>query len=721
MEEVEEFQKGRLGRFYKNPLPPGTTATKLYLPMLGQVLPDMQPTTSDKSKRTFSEIIQSDITETSSHHTVAMVARSGSGKTATVIQLAKKRFVIYVVCEAVNTHSPDFSDRNFRILAEDVENMCSRLLKPVLVDDNRQKYMDDLRSYDNDLKNLARERVQLEFLARQLFLELLFRKNRQVTPEAFFREQINGGSTTIGSLVDELRKYDPQTIRSMLRHVEGHLQTFLTGRGLVIALDEAHIAETDCLHDRLISPKAITNNEDFLDRNGTIRLDLRRGFLTPLCAALSDMRVTLVVLGTRLTLMDASHVYSAIAKPNVRFAKITSFPSCDESHVEKLLGEIIDISDCEIQSEKKRRLSGRFRFVTSVAAHICNGERSDTSKQKRLDEAIDEAIGKAREDIRTSVQRLLSPNNAFAIKHLFSRMVIAYKLKGGKISFMQRAEFDFVNSGVCALREDSDGYHWVAEEPLVIEVLEEELRASGFDPEFFAYLDQFNAMLTNLGTNSAAKGEAFELLVYRSLQRFNGKVLADLPFVKDIKDLPEWCKTMTLNMRKFGTAKELGYDDDSTWGDVEFFEKTPGRELLIPNNLTRPDGALLLEGKEHGLSLAIKLYSQPVDGNKHKSNEGSSNLRNCFMTTENKTNSQLKDQRRRFTKTAFHKLKGILRIHLEFPRVSGGTPQSCVDGQDILVYIDGANMDTFFDESIEQDSQNMDILKKMLKYIWETK
>jgi hypothetical protein len=228
-------------------------------------------------------------------------------------------------------------------------------------------------------------------------------------------------------------------------------------------------------------------------------------------------------------------------------------------------------------------------------------------------------------------------------------------------------------------------------------------------------------MLTNLGTNSAAKGEAFELLVYRSLQRFNGKVLADLPFVKDIKDLPEWCKTTTLNMRKFGTAKELGYDDDSTWGDVEFFEKTPGGELLIPNNLTRPDGALLLEGKEHGLSLAIKLYSQPVDGNKHESNEGSSNLRNCFMTTENKINSQLKAQRRRFTKTAFHKLKGILRIHLEFPRVSGGTPQSCVDGQDILVYIDGANMDTFFDESIEQDSQNMDILKKMLKHIWGTK
>ncbi|RUS15664.1 hypothetical protein BC937DRAFT_92166, partial [Endogone sp. FLAS-F59071] len=142
---------------------------------------------------------------------------------------------------------------------------------------------------------------------------------------------------------------------------------------------------------------------------------------------------------------------------------------------------------------------------------------------------------------------------------------------------------------------------------------------------------------------------------------------------------------------------------------------------LIPNNLTRPDGASLLEDKEHGLSFAIKLYSRPVDRNKHESNEGSSNLRDCFKTTENEVNPKLKDQQQRFTKTAFNNLKGILRIHLEFPKVSGGTPQSCVDGEDILVYIDDANMDTFFDESIEQDSQNMNILKKMLKHIWGTK
>jgi len=714
-EEVEEFQKGRLGHFYKKPLPSGMSSNELYLPMLGQVLPNMQPT---GGKRTFSEIIQSDVHKTGNHCTVAMVARSGSGKTATVAQLAKKHFVIYVVCEAKSGVAIDFHDQNYRNLAQEIDNMCSSLPAPVLIDGDILKYRDAILSYDYQLKIFATKRVQLEFLARQLFLVLLFRKYPQITPETFFREQVVNGYNTIFELVNELKSYDSETIVIMLKHVEKHLQTFLTGRGLVIALDEAHVAETGCLHEKLISPRAIIANDDLLDRNGMIYQDLRRGFLTPLTATLSDMPAALVVLGTKFSLVEVNHVYSAIGKPINQFEKITSFPTCDESHVEELLSQIIDISDCEIQPEKKRRLSGRFRFTTNVVAQICKGTCSGTTKQEIIDDAINKVIEKAEDDIRISVRKMLRSNNAFLIKNLLSRMIIAYKLKGGKIAFTQLEAIDFVNLGVCALREDSNNYHWIIEEPLVIEVLEVELRASGFDLEFFTYLDQLNTMITNLGINSAAKGEAFELLVYRSLQRFNGKVLADLPFVKDIKDLPEWCKTMTLNVRKFGTAKELGYGDDNTSGDVKFFEKTPGEELLIPNNLTRPDGALLLEGKEYGLSLAIKLYSQPVDRGKHELNTGSSDLRNCFMTTEIKVNSSIKRQRRRFTKTAFHKLKGILRIHLELPVVSGGTPQSCVNNQDILVYIDSTNMDTFFDESIKEYSQDMNILKKILKHIW---
>ncbi|RUS12621.1 hypothetical protein BC938DRAFT_478641, partial [Jimgerdemannia flammicorona] len=153
MVEVENFQKNLLGRFYR-PLPPGLTETRLNLVMLGHVLPDMQPSTSPDhdTKRTFSDIVKEDINITTAKRIVAMVARSGSGKTATVIHLAKEHFVIYVVCEAPNSHTPDFNDHNFRVLAKEVDGLSYQLQAPFQVGDDRQKYMDDIRKYDSQLK-----------------------------------------------------------------------------------------------------------------------------------------------------------------------------------------------------------------------------------------------------------------------------------------------------------------------------------------------------------------------------------------------------------------------------------------------------------------------------------------------------------------------------------------------------------------------------------------
>ena len=38
----------------------------------------------------------------------------------------------------------------------------------------------------------------------------------ELTPEQFFREQMNGGATTIGELVGKLCQYDTTTISNML-------------------------------------------------------------------------------------------------------------------------------------------------------------------------------------------------------------------------------------------------------------------------------------------------------------------------------------------------------------------------------------------------------------------------------------------------------------------------------------------------------------------------
>ncbi|KAI9592104.1 hypothetical protein BDF19DRAFT_452740, partial [Syncephalis fuscata] len=149
-----------------------------------------------------------------------------------------------------------------------------------------------------------------------LFLQYLLKNNPDLEPQQFFCEQITGGNSTIGRLVRKLRDYDNRAIQNMLNEVQTKLRSFLSSkeRGLVIALDEAQVAVTHILSNKLISPTALGNNKNTLfDNKNQIQFQYRRSFLTPLSGALSNMKATLVILGTSLSLQDADHVYTAIA------------------------------------------------------------------------------------------------------------------------------------------------------------------------------------------------------------------------------------------------------------------------------------------------------------------------------------------------------------------------------------------------------------------------
>jgi hypothetical protein len=160
--------------------------------------------------------------------------------------------------------------------------------------------------------------------------------NPDLEPQRFFREKTTtGGAATISRLVNKLRDYDNLAIRSMLRDVQTKLHSLLVPKrlGLVIALDEAQVAVTGILAGKLISPSALAqnwNNPGILLDKVQIQPRFRRGFLTPLSATLSNMLATLVILGTTLSLQDADHVYSAVAK-RTNFSKITDFPHFDDN------------------------------------------------------------------------------------------------------------------------------------------------------------------------------------------------------------------------------------------------------------------------------------------------------------------------------------------------------------------------------------------------------
>ncbi|KAF9420899.1 hypothetical protein BGZ76_004034 [Entomortierella beljakovae] len=139
---VEQSQMKIFGRLYKSILPYGHTADDINLPMFGKLL-DMEPTVTTDNPQTLMDIVKEDASKSTDHSVVAMIGRSGSGKTATVVDLSKHHCVVYVPPES----------------------------------------FDQVLSKDNGLKNLIEDRINLEFLARLLFLLMLFDIKPDLSPE----------------------------------------------------------------------------------------------------------------------------------------------------------------------------------------------------------------------------------------------------------------------------------------------------------------------------------------------------------------------------------------------------------------------------------------------------------------------------------------------------------------------------------------------------------
>ncbi|KAF9139415.1 hypothetical protein BGX30_007983 [Mortierella sp. GBA39] len=714
--EVEAAQRELLGPFYKMALPYGSTASSMNVAMLGMMM-GKESTSSDN--RTLRAIVESDIGKTTNHSVVALVGRSGSGKTATVVDLARKHFVVFFVCSSSRSKTyTEFVDRNFFTLAKDVEQMCQELPTP---SSENQRI-----AYDSRLKTLAGDRVKLEFLARLLFLQFLFNNNAQLTPEQFFREQTSGGAVTIGELVKRLRVFESTTISDMLDLTQDNLAAQLNRqqKGLVVAVDEAQIAGNLILPRVFISPTAILTGEELFDGKGELKEIYSRGFLTPLCATLGSVRATLV-LGTSLSLQEADHVCSAIGK-DISFHRIIRFPSFDDQDVEHVLSNLIDTSDCTVPHEKRRKLAGRARFSVAVVRELFNLQHtSPHTKQARLEKAFDSAIDRVSLDLRNKVQDLLRRDTTGEVARLLGRMVLAFKLQGGKMWFASTTHVDFMDKALCALRAHNDGVHWVMDELLVVEVVEEVLEQSNVDIRFSEHLRQLNGIIEHLGVKSSAKRNALEPLVRQSLRRFNNWYLEDLPFLQGV-ELPTWCRGKKLQIDEINTAHGYGYGvADSTEADLSFLMNRPSNKLPIQQSGTRQNAAWFFSDNRYAGSLAIKFYSNDIPQTDHLKNVSSSDIRCSFLRADGaRTQPLLGKIRDTFVASGVpDKIVGILRIHLEFPRVKGEPLTTHVkkdpttSAEDVMVHIDLSNIDDFFYEGIAEMKEDVLYLKRLITYM----
>ncbi|KAG9072974.1 hypothetical protein KI688_000755 [Linnemannia hyalina] len=392
-----------------------------------------------------------------------------------------------------------------------------------------------------------------------------------------------------------------------------------------------------------------------------------------------------------------------------------------------MLSGLVDISECEIPHSKLHKPLGRARFSLGIIDHLVQqvaASSTQDSKQDILTRAVDKRIEDLKLDLRGGAHAILESDRTGEASRLLCRMVLANHRQEPKISFSSKEQSDFVEQALCRLHPHPDGVHLIMDEPLVVEAVEEELKSSGKDPTFIEYMDQLNQLIENLGASTHTNGEALEMLVRRSLQRFNGALVANLPFLKGIP-LPTWCGKVLFQIDQINTASGFGYKGSGVAADLAFLIDRPPCKMLVAQSGTRPDGVWFFPDKRYAGSLAIKFYSNRVPLDKHKENETSSNVRACFLKVDGDTlNTTLEATRLAYVNAGVpSNVKGTLRIHLEFPHVQGLMPFTHVrkdpktGAEDVMVYTNCGNMDSFFDEAIEAHRFDMIKLKNLIKYV----
>jgi len=128
------------------------------------------------------------------------------------------------------------------------------------------------------------------------------------------------------------------------------------------------------------------------------------------------MQATLVILGTALSLQNADHVYSAVAK-QTNDSKITDFPRfCRD--VARMLSDLVDVKDCVIPEAKRRRLTGRARFVVDVVNRLTKPSSPGDDKQAVLEKAIDNSIEHTLDGLRRTVRSILASNQSGSVARL---------------------------------------------------------------------------------------------------------------------------------------------------------------------------------------------------------------------------------------------------------------------------------------------------------------
>ncbi|KAF9214440.1 hypothetical protein BGZ59_003688 [Podila verticillata] len=125
------------------------------------------------------------------------------------------------------------------------------------------------------------------------------------------------------------------------------------------------------------------------------------------------------------------------------------FPLFDNQDVEDVTSELVDMSDCTLPHGKRRKLTGRTRFSVSVVRELFEFHHTNPhTKQTNLGKALIQRLPYQRLNCVITYDTFWTTMGP-AMSHMFSaRMVLAYKLQGGKIWFTGDGQADFVDKAL---------------------------------------------------------------------------------------------------------------------------------------------------------------------------------------------------------------------------------------------------------------------------------